>query len=84
MNKRVVLDLLKEQNPDKSDVIANELFFSVLEGIGAPLESDAKAKLLTIYDKKGEGKINYDDLFSEQKFVHAVSEKRERREREWM
>ena len=73
MNKKVVLDLLKEQSTEKSDAIATEQFFSVLEGIGAPLESDNKVKLLAIYDKKGEGKINYGDFLTEQKFVHAVS-----------
>ena len=38
-----------------------------------PLQSDDIIKLLSIYDKKGEGKINYDDFISEQKYIHAVS-----------
>ena len=75
MNKRVVVELLKEKSPDKSDVITTDEFFSVLEGINAPLDSDSKVKLLAIYDKKGEGKINHDEFITEQKFVHAVSER---------
>ena len=73
MNKQVVIELLKEQCPDKTDVITTDQFFSVLEGISVPLDSDSKVKLLAIYDKKGEGKLNYDDFITEQKFVHAVS-----------
>lgn len=72
MNKKVLLDLLKEQNTEKSEVITTEQFFSTLEGIAAPVDSDNKVKLLAIYDKKGEGKINYTDFITEQKFVHAV------------
>ena len=73
MNKKVLVDLLKEQDEAKSEVITTEQFFSTLEGIAAPLDSDIKVKLLAIYDKKGEGKINYADFLTEQKFVHAVS-----------
>lgn len=73
MNKQVVVELLKEKDNEKASVLPKEVFFSVLEEIGAPLESETRAKLQTIYDKKGEGKINYDDLITEQKFVHAVS-----------
>ena len=72
MNKKILLDLLKEQNTEKSEVITTEQFFSTLEGIAAPVDSDKKVKLLAIYDKKGEGKINYTDFITEQKFVHAV------------
>ena len=73
MNKKVLVDLLKEQDEAKSEMITTEQFFSTLEGIAAPLDSDIKVKLLAIYDKKGEGKINYADFLTEQKFVHAVS-----------
>ena len=73
MNKQVLVDLLKEEDTEKSTVITTEQFFSTLEGIAAPVDSDNKVKLLAIYDKKGEGKINYNDFIAEQKFVHAVS-----------
>ena len=72
MNKKVLVDLFKEQDTAKSEVITTEQFFSVVEGIAAPLDSDNKVKLLAIYDKKGEGKINYTDFVTDQKFVHAV------------
>lgn len=41
--------------------------------MGAPLESEHLTSLFAIYDKKGEGVMNYDDFISEQKFIHAVS-----------
>ena len=72
MNKKVLVDLFKEQDTAKLEVITTEQFFSIVEGIAAPLDSDNKVKLLAIYDKKGEGKINYTDFITEQKFVHAV------------
>ena len=72
VNKKALVDVLKEQDEAKSEVITTEQFFSTLEGIAAPLDSDIKVKLLAIYDKKGEGKINYTDFLTEQKFVHAV------------
>ena len=41
--------------------------------MGAPLQSEHLTTLLGIYDKKGEGVMNYDDYLSEQKYIHAVS-----------
>ena len=41
--------------------------------MGVPLQSDDLTSLLAIYDKKGEGVMNYDDYISEQKYIHAVS-----------
>ena len=72
VNKKAVHDLLKEQDTAKTDIVTTEQFFSTLEGVGVPLDSDNKGKLLAIYDKKGEGKLNYSDFIAEQKFVHAV------------
>jgi Ca2+-binding EF-hand superfamily protein len=72
VNKKVLVDLFKEEDAAKSEVITPEQFFSTLEGIAAPLDSDIKVKLLATYDKKGEGKVNYTDFITEQKFVHAV------------
>ena len=66
-------DLLREQDPGVSGSISTEMFISILESIGVPLSSEEMTKLLTIYDKKGEGKLNYDDLLTEQKYIHAVS-----------
>ena len=73
VNRQVVTDVLKEQDPDKSGVIPTQQFTSSLEGIGIPLQSEEFEKLIRVYDKKGEGKLNYDDFLTEQKYIHAVS-----------
>ena len=73
MNKPVVIDVLKEHDTNKSGVISTEEFTTSLQGIGVPLQSEEFDKLLKIYDKKGEGKLNYEDFLTEQKFIHAVS-----------
>jgi len=69
----VVLDVLKEQDVDKKSVLSTEQFTGALQGIGVPLGPEEFQKLIKVYDKKGEGKLNYDDLLTEQKFIHAVS-----------
>ena len=53
--------------------MTTEAFTSVLHTMGVPLQSDDIMSLITIYDKKGEGVMNYDDYISEQKYIHAVS-----------
>ena len=58
----------------KEGVMATDAFTSVLKTLGASLQSDGVTKLLTIYDKKAEGVVNYDDFISEQKYIHAVSQ----------
>ena len=73
VNRQVVTDVLKEQDPDKSGVIPTQQFTTSLEGIGIPLQSEEFEKLIRVYDKKGEGKLNYDDFLTEQKYIHAVS-----------
>lgn len=73
MNKRDIMDLLRAQDPNGTGTIPTDTFTSILQSIKAPLEHDELSKLLTIYDKKGEGVMNYDDFISEQKYIHAVS-----------
>lgn len=73
MNRKAVTDLLREQDPTLSGTITTEAFTTTLQTIGVPLSSEDMPKLLHIYDKKGEGKLNYDDLLTEQKYIHAVS-----------
>ena len=73
MNKPRLLELCREQQSGEGGVITTEAFTSVLHTMGAPLESEGLTSLLAIYDKKGEGVMNYDDFISEQKFIHAVS-----------
>lgn len=44
-----------------------------MKGIDAPLNEEQWENFLKIYDKKGEGSINWDDILSDHKYVHAVS-----------
>ena len=47
--------------------------FGALDSMGMGLQSDDQSKLLKLYDKKGEGFINWDDLITDHKYIHAVS-----------
>lgn len=67
------MDVLREEDKEKSGVIPTEEFKKVLQGMGVPLQEEGFEKLFKVYDKKGEGKINYEDFYTEQKFIHAVS-----------
>lgn len=73
-NKRLLLELCREQQSGDGLTITTDAFTSVLQSMGAPLESEHLTSLLNIYDKKGEGVVNYDDYISEQKYIHAVSQ----------
>ncbi len=73
VNKIAVMDVLRGQDEERSGVIPSDKFTEVLQGIGVPLQSEEFDKLLKVYDKKGEGKLNYEDFLTEQKFIHAVS-----------
>ena len=68
-----MIDLLREQDPDSKGTISTDALTSTLQSIAVPLESDEFSKLLALYDKKGEGVMNYNDFLSEQKYIHAVS-----------
>ena len=72
LNKRALLEQLREQDPSGRGVVSTELLTSSLEGLGAPLQSEQLSSLLTTYDKKGEGQLSYTDLIGETKFIHAV------------
>ncbi len=73
VNRVAVMDVLKQEDKDKTGVLLTDKFTQALQGIGVPLQSEEFEKLLQVYDKKGEGKLNYEDFFTEQKFIHAVS-----------
>lgn len=74
-NKHLLLDLCREHRSGDSYMIITEAFTSsVLQPMGAPLQSENLTSLLAIYDKKVEGVINYDDFIFEQKYIHAVSQ----------
>ena len=73
VNKRLLLDSYREEDMERKGIMASDTFTSVLKTLGSPLEEADFQKLLSTYDKKGEGKINYEDFISEQKYVNAVS-----------
>lgn len=73
MNKLAVKDLLKGFDSENNGSLETEDFFTSMSSMGMPLTEEGKAKLLTVYDKKGEGKISYSDLLSDHKYIHAVS-----------
>lgn len=67
-----MLDVLRSQEENKGTVIPTEVFASALESMDAPLTGEDMSTLAHIYDKKGEGKFDWDDLISEHKYIHAV------------
>lgn len=73
VNRLAVKDLLRSYDPDNTGVMDTEDFFSSLSGMGVPMTEEGKTKLLAVYDKKGEGKLNYQDILADHKYIHAVS-----------
>ncbi len=73
MNKRAVIDLLRESDVQTSLTVSTEAFTTALQSLEVPLEEENWTQLFAIYDKKNDGVINYDDFLSEQKYIHAVS-----------
>ena len=65
--------MLKEGSVNDDGVIQSDVFKELMTQMGAPLSEEEEEKLLKIYDKKGEGSINWDDLLTDHKYVHAVS-----------
>ena len=50
-----------------------DVFTTYLDSLGVPLDEDQWMKFIKIYDKKREGFINWYDIISDHKYVHAVS-----------
>ena len=73
-NKRALIDIFREQEAAEREVITTDAFMGILERMRVPLQSEDLMELFSIYDKKNEGLINYDDFISEQKYIHAVSQ----------
>ena len=73
VNKLAVKQLLKSFDYERTGVLETEEFFSSLTTMGIPLDEEGRTKLLSIYDKKKEGKVNYEDLLADHKYIHAVS-----------
>lgn len=74
MNKILVWESLKNCIDNRNGVLPVETFKTLLaEGMDAPITEDDWPKLLKIYDKKNEGVLNWEDLITDHKYIHAVS-----------
>lgn len=57
---------------NKNGTISVEVFQTILKDMSVPLSGDQWTKLLKVYDKKNEGSLNWEDLLTDHKYVHAV------------
>lgn len=74
VNKTLVWESLKNCIDNRNGVLPVETFKTLLaEGMDAPITEDDWPKLLKIYDKKNEGVLNWEDLITDHKYIHAVS-----------
>ena len=58
---------------ERKGALETDELFSSLSDLGVPLEEEGRTRLLAVYDKKGSGKISYEDLLADHKYIHAVS-----------
>lgn len=76
MNKASVIELIQSRDEGGELVgnISTDNFVESLKLLQCPVNNDENmSKLLAIYDKAKHGRINYEDLLEEHKYVHAVS-----------
>lgn len=76
MNKASVTELLRSHDEGGELVgnITTENFMESLKLLQCPVRSDENiSKLIAIYDKAKHGRLSYDDLLEEHKYIHAVS-----------
>lgn len=73
VNKISVKEMLRGHDTERTGSLPVVTFMACLSELHIPLSQDSKTKLLAIYDKKGEGVINYDELLSVHKYIHTVS-----------
>ena len=76
MNKASISDQLRSHDEGGELVgnITTENFVESLKLLQCPVRSDENiSKLIAIYDKAKHGRLSYDDLLEEHKYVHAVS-----------
>ena len=76
MNKASVSKLLRSHDEGGELVgnITTNNFVESLKLLQCPVNNDENiSKLSAIYDKAKHGRLNYDDLLEEHKYVHAVS-----------
>ena len=76
MNKASVSELLRSHDEGGELVgnISTDNFVESLKLLQCPVNNDENiSKLSAIYDKAKHGRLNYDDLLEEHKYVHAVS-----------
>lgn len=77
VNKPSVSELLRSHDEGGELVgnISTDNFVESLRLLQCPVNNDENiSKLTAIYDKAKHGRISYDDLLEEHKYVHAVSQ----------
>lgn len=62
--------MFAKYDPDDKGVINKDDFSDSLQGLNAPIEDDEMKKLLTIYDKNRDGKIDFNDFLTGKKFLN--------------
>lgn len=76
MNKATVSELFRSHDEGGELVgsISTDNFMESLKLLQCPIKSEENmSKLIAIYDKAKHGRLSYDDLLEEHKYVHAVS-----------
>lgn len=76
VNRASVSELIRSHDEGEELVgnISTDNFVELLKSLQCPVNNDENiSKLLAIYDKAKHGRLNYEDLLEEHKYVHAVS-----------
>jgi len=75
MNKTSVTELLRshDEGGESIGTITTENFIESLKLLHCPINDDGISKLIVQYDKSKQGRLNYEDMLEEHKYVHAVS-----------
>ena len=71
-NRYSVYTTLRDDGSNKEGILPTSVFKDLMNGMRVPLSGDEWDKLLKTYDKKGEGSINWNDMLTDHKYIHAV------------
>lgn len=75
VNKTSVNEVLRshDEGGELIGSISTENFIESLKLLQCPINDDGISKLIVQYDKSKQGRLNYQDMLEEHKYVHAVS-----------
>ncbi|KAK7490166.1 hypothetical protein BaRGS_00018511 [Batillaria attramentaria] len=68
--QEMLLNRLKEFDPDSMGTVPTHDFMDTVMGMQAPVEEDELKKLAALHDKSREGKIDYNDFIAAKKWIH--------------